>query len=142
MTRVNIIYPRMLTDQHLVAERLELTWVLSSAQRSLASKYGLSTHPNYTLGSGHISFFHDKLGYIRDRFGELTSEMLNRGMSPKMPWPDDSWVPDDMKKPYAPSLADVDVIIGRIRERLLMKPSWYRYWGKPVDLEWIKYRYG
>jgi deoxyribonuclease (pyrimidine dimer) len=142
MTRVNILSPRRLTDQHLIAERLELTWVLSSAKRSLESKHGLATHPTYTLGKGHISFFHDKLGYIRDRFNELTEEMVARGMQPKMSWPDDSWVPQDMKKSYTPTPAAVDIIIGRIKQRLLMKPTWYKYFGNPIDLDWIAYRYG
>ena len=40
MTRVNIVDPYILTDQHLIAERVELTMALSSARRPLHSKNG------------------------------------------------------------------------------------------------------
>lgn len=137
MTRVNIIDPVLLTDQHLVAERLEITWVVKSAKRSLNSKKGLSVNPKFTMGKGHVSFFHNKLGYIRDRFDLITKEMIIRGMNPKMPWPDDSWVPSSMKVPYSPTDEDYSIIKDRIKQRLSLKPSWYRYYGVSIDESWI-----
>lgn len=142
MTRVNLVDPDILTDQHIVAERLELTWVLKSAQRSLNGIRGLYVHPKFVLGTGHVSFFHDKLKYIKDRFYDITYEMKHRGMVTNHPWPDDSWVPYHMWKSYTPSEDDLYIIKQRIFERLMMKPAWYRYYGKPLDPFWIEETYG
>ena len=147
MPRVNLVNPLILADQHLVAERLELTFVLSSARRSLASRNGLSVGEKYVLGKGHILFFHDKVGYLARRFRMLTKEMQRRGMKPSMLWPDDSWAPDSMYKDYRPTAADKKVVMKQLKERLLMKPSWYRYTYEPgktiqINKAWIKEYYG
>ncbi len=137
MTRVNLVDVDMLSDQHLVAERLELTWVLKSARSSLNGKKGLKTHPEYVLGPGHVSFFHDKLGYIKKRFYQITDEMIARGMNPQMPWPDDSDIPKYMMQDYVPTPAALKMIKERILERLYLKSFWYRYHGKRLTREWI-----
>jgi deoxyribonuclease (pyrimidine dimer) len=137
MTRVNLVDVSVLSDQHLIAERLELTWVFKSAIKSLHSKNGLSTYPEFVLGTGHVSFFHDKLQYIKNRFYEITDEMINRGMSPKMPYPDDSEVPKYMMNDYIPTDKALKVIKLRIYERLNMKIPWYKYRGKGITQTWV-----
>lgn len=141
MTRVNLIDPEMLTDQHLIAERVELTMALSSARRSLNSRSGLRIGERYTLGSGHVIFFHNKIGYLKDRFYQLEDEMRNRGMVPKSPWPDDSWVRDDMWGGYIPTVEAIKEVKERIRSRILQKPEWYRYKKQPITKEWIDEKY-
>lgn len=142
MTRINLIDPSILTDQHLTAERVETTMALASARRSLTSKGGLKTSDYYTLGAGHVVFFHCRLGYLKRRFRELSREMRRRGMNPSSPWPDDSWALPEMFRDYQPTAADMKVILPRIRERLLKKPEWYRHCGKPISLDWVKEHYG
>lgn len=142
MTRVNLVDPEMLTDQHLVAERLELTWVVKSAQRSLNSRTGLKTHPKFVLGPGHVSFFHDKLGYIKKRFDAITVEMRSRGMVTNHPFPDTSQLPKQLMGDYKPTPEALVIIKDRIRQRLYLKPSWYRYMGKRIDPAWIEEVYG
>ena len=44
MTRINIIPPRELYDQHLIAEYREMLMVPASLKRTLASKAGLQLH--------------------------------------------------------------------------------------------------
>ena len=44
MTRINIIPPRELYDQHLIAEYREMLMVPASLKRTLASKQGLQLH--------------------------------------------------------------------------------------------------
>lgn len=141
MTRVNLVVPENLTDQHLIAERLELTWVVKSAVRSMNSKKGLSVHPTFTLGQGHVSFFHNKLRYIKNRFDDITQEMKIRGMNPQMEFPSLQGIPDDMMLDYKMTSDDYQIIKARIRQRLLLKPEWYRYFGKPIDLAWIDATY-
>ena len=133
MTRVNILNPKDLTDQHLIAERLELTFVLSSAKRSNESKKGLHVAPKFTLNAGHVSFFHDKLQYIKNRFNELTQEMIDRGMNPQMPYPREyDTLPKGMWKDYVPTHEDETIIKERIVQRIMLKPEWYRYRGESI----------
>ena len=85
MTRVNIVPPNELTDQHLIAEYREITMVPAALHRTLNSKTGLrknkiSTH--YTLNAGHVYFFYDKGKYLHNRYYELIDEMKRRGFSP------------------------------------------------------------
>ena len=62
MTRINIIDPAELHDQHLVAEYREIFMVGSSLQRSLKSaNWDPKNIPvSFTLNKGHVSFFYDK----------------------------------------------------------------------------------
>lgn len=82
MTRINVIEPEHLTDQHLMAEYRELPMVNSSLVRSLRSKKGVdvTTLPKkYTLNKGHVSQFYDKGKWLNDRYLSLIAELNNRG---------------------------------------------------------------
>ena len=60
MTRINIISPSELTDQHLIAEYREIFMVAGSLKRTLISKSGFvesKVPKNFTLNSGHVYFF-------------------------------------------------------------------------------------
>ena len=77
MTRINIVSPHELTDQHLIAEYREIFMVGSALQRSLKSK---SWNPNaipkrYKLNTGHVKFFYDKGEYLSKRYDQLVDEM-------------------------------------------------------------------
>lgn len=87
MTRVNAdIDPRDLSRLHLIAELREITMVASSLDRSIKSKgvrTVLKSIPRaFTLNAGHVSFFYDKLEFLRKRFLRLADEMERRGYSP------------------------------------------------------------
>ena len=67
MTRINIIEPNELTDQHLIAEYREIFMVGGSLRRTLNSKsgYQVSKIPKkFTLNSGHVYFFYNKGNYL------------------------------------------------------------------------------
>lgn len=115
--------------------------MLYSARRSLNSRNGLRVGDKYTLGTGHVIFFHNKFGYIKDRFYELSEEMKLRGMNPQSLWPDDSWIRDDMWGDYEPQAEDFVIIKSRIKERILRKIEWYRYYKKPITMEWVTENY-
>tara|TARA_B100000902_G_C27124089_1_gene820173 strand:- start:494 stop:901 length:408 start_codon:yes stop_codon:yes gene_type:complete len=129
MTRINIIEPSELTDQHLIAEYREIFMVGSSLQRSLKSKnWNPKDIPiKFTLNTGHVKFFYDKGKYLSNRYDELRTEMRARGMTPditrvfkKEQWPDELW------NDWTPNLEDYKVIRERIEERIKSKPNWYR----------------
>ena len=85
MTRINIVHPSELTDQHLIAEYREITMVPGSLKRTLVSKVGYQESKvpeRYTLNSGHVYFFYNKGRYLHRRYDELIKEMKLRGFMP------------------------------------------------------------
>ena len=132
MTRINLVPPKELTDQHLVAEYREIFMVGSSLQRSIASKSWSKTLTNlpekFTLNTGHVKFFYNKGLYLDKRYHQLVHEMKRRGMAPDPSrrfkveqWPVELW------NDWEPSLIDKQIIRERIKERISEKPGWYRW---------------
>ena len=132
MTRINIINPKELTDQHLIAEYREIFMVGSSLQRSLKSKNWEKTLANipkkYTLNKGHVTFFYNKGKYLYKRYELLIEEMKNRGMNPdsERKFKTEQW-PDELFNDWEPEPDDYNVIRARIKEKIEMKPDWYRF---------------
>ena len=129
MTRINIIHPSELTDQHLIAEYRELFMVGSSLQRSLKSP---SWNPNkipknFTLNKGHGTFFYDKGKYLSKRYESIRNEMISRGMKPDETriFKREQW-PDELYNDWLPTLEDEKIIRDRLDERISQKPNWYR----------------
>jgi len=139
MTRINLVPPSELADQHLFAEFREIKMVPKSLARSIRARGVdgvLAMIPaEFTLGKGHVSFFYDKGEYLRARYESLRNELSRRavdfnqlsrfdpdGVMEKHPWND--W--------YHPSQQALQTIRTRIAEKIAMKPQWYRYYGKPL----------
>lgn len=124
MTRINVVEPSRLTDQHLLAELRELPRVFALARPKV-------TRPtSYALGAGHVTFFYPLTRWLSERQRTLIAEGLNRGFNlthrePPAPVPgcDGDWTPD----------ADAIAInLSRLRARLRERPGWYRYRGVVV----------
>lgn len=131
MTRINIIDPSELYDQHLVAEYREIFMVVPSLRRSLNRKtpFKKSEIPNtYTLNRGHVKFFYNKLEYLQKRYQSLITEMKRRGMNPdaKRTFPDISDLPEWTKGDWSPTLEEQKIVRARIEKRIAEKPNWYR----------------
>ena len=131
MTRVNIVPPNELTDQHLIAEYREITMIPAALHRTLNSKTGLrknkiSTH--YTLNAGHVYFFYDKGKYLHNRYYELIDEMKRRGFSPNpnRKFPVAVFRDNGLYKDWIPTIEDYKVIRERIQQKIAMKPNLYR----------------
>ncbi|MBW2992799.1 pyrimidine dimer DNA glycosylase/endonuclease V, partial [Candidatus Woesearchaeota archaeon] len=76
MVRVNIINPKRLADQHLIAEYNEILMLIAHARKHPK----LNDIPSdYCLGKGHIRFFKNKLLYLKKRHELLKKEMRKRG---------------------------------------------------------------
>ena len=126
MTRINVIEPASLADQHLIAEYRELPRVFALA-RPLTLRERV---PAYRLGAGHVKFFYDLTGWLASRQVALIAECQRRGFSvqhtsPPAPVPglDGDWLPP----PEAVALN-----LARLRDKLLLRPGFYRYCGKVV----------
>jgi len=125
MTRINLIPPQELCDQHLLAEFRELTRIPNAVHKGRA-KIDLEKIPNrYTLGTGHVRFFYVRLGFLRSRYELLFDECKKRGFNITKIWPDDLTPSIDVH--YEPSAEDIEVNRRRIIERLPIKPRHTSY---------------
>lgn len=135
MTRINLVKPRELTDQHLVAEYREIVMVPAALRRSLRNKYGFDTTlpTTYVLGTGHVRFFYDKGLYLFQRYQSLVKEMRFRGMNPDPTrrFPLHAF-PSGYRNNYIPDDNALLLIRTRIMSRIAQKPYWYRYFGKTL----------
>lgn len=123
MTRINVIEPKELTREHLVAEYREITRLPGNLKQSLTRKtkaFQLTEIPSqYTLGKGHVKFFYDKMLFLQKRFEQLVTEMLRRGYKPN--FTDSSiFIPENEKyyNDYSPTENAVKINLERIQERL------------------------
>tara|TARA_B100000700_G_scaffold5270_1_gene5830 strand:- start:3391 stop:3792 length:402 start_codon:yes stop_codon:yes gene_type:complete len=132
MTRINLIEPNELTNQHLVAEYREIFMVGSSLQRSLKSPSWEKTKntlpTEFTLNGGHVKFFYNKGKYLNKRYLKLIKEMKRRGMNPdpNRKFKKEQW-PNELYKDWHPTSKDIKIIKKRIEEKINLKPDWYRY---------------
>lgn len=148
MTRINLVPPSELTDQHLFAEFREIKMVPRSLNRSLSAQQVKHSEPakarqavlqripeQYVLGKGHVSFFYDKGAYLQTRYELLKTELLKRGykidasapldpleLTCTAPWNND----------YEPDSASLALVRQRIAERIAVQPKWYRFYGIPL----------
>ena len=84
ITRINVVPVEELHYTHLVAEYRELPRVFTlarNAQRDILG--GRKKLPvEWTLGTGHVTFYFNKIGYCKNRYKQLVQEMQKRGYKP------------------------------------------------------------
>lgn len=78
MTRINLVPVEELSNKFLLAEYKEITRVYRYVRKLQISNRTPNIPKNYTLGTGHVTFFFDKLGYISNRYKELSVELYKR----------------------------------------------------------------
>lgn len=130
MTRINIVPPEELYDQHLVAEYREMLMVPGSLKRTLSSKVGFrqdKVASTFTLNKGHVYFFFDKGLYLDKRYSSLVEEMKARGMNPdpSRRFPKEVF-PSHLYNDWTPSDSELNIARERISLRVSQKPNWYR----------------
>ena len=137
MTRINLVPPEELSDQHLVAEYREIFMVGSSLQRSLRSPNWERTQKTiptkFTLNKGHVKFFYNKGKYLSERYDELIQEIKRLKMRPE-PSPTfkkEQW-PDELFNTWKPNDYDLKVIRKRITTKINLKPDWYKWNGEKI----------
>lgn len=129
-----------LADQHLLAEYREIKMLFKSLVRSSKSKNGIDKKrisPTYTLNKGHAYFFYDKVLFVEKRFDELVREMKRRGFATNAknlydPQFDYSCITEDLRNDYTPNEAEIEINRERIREKIALKPQFYKYMGERI----------
>lgn len=120
MTRINVIPPRKLSRQHLLAEYRELPRVFAlvrKAQGRGITPQTLKAPPCYTLGKGHVLFFYDKLLWLVLRHTLLVDEMLRRGYQARFRHPPREGIDDHWFNDWKPTAIARHINLQRIKER-------------------------
>jgi len=129
MVRVNLVDPKELTDQHLIAEYNEILMLLGYVRKHPGEE-GIPRE--FCLGKGHVKFFKNKLTYLKNRHESLKDEMIRRGFKPTKSVSLDEF-PDSLKMDWCPSEKDRKIIRKRISEKIEKKPGFYRHCGKKLS---------
>lgn len=125
MVRINLINPKKLTDQHLIAEYNEILMLFGHVNKFPK----INNQPKrYTLGKGHITFFKDKLLYLSKRHEMLKKEMKKRGFETNKKISLEKY-PKELKNDFKPKKEDIKLIQKRIIEKINLKPNYYRHYG-------------
>jgi deoxyribonuclease (pyrimidine dimer) len=128
MVRVNIINPKSLTDQHLIAEYKEIIMLIGYVKKHPGTS--LDKIPKeYNLGKGHILFFKNKLRYLKKRFDKIKKEMWKRGFKADRDISISSFS-EKLKRDWHASEEDKKIIKKRLIQRVKLKPEWYSYYRK------------
>ena len=132
MTRVNVINPMCLYDQHLVAEYREISRIPSAIIKLLKTKGSfviLKDVPvEYTFSTGHVKFFYNKLLFIKKRHDALKEEGLRRGMALSSITIDLSEIPSMFLHDYTPTESAIRLNLERIQTKINMKPEFYKHY--------------
>jgi hypothetical protein len=117
MTRINSsIPPAELCDSHLLAEHREITRVPNTIKTGRAIIKDIPK--KFTLGTGHVKFFYNKVGFIQKRYNQLYDECVARGfdVEPKHNSFDD--IPKSLMNDWEATTESNLLIRQRIQERL------------------------
>jgi len=125
MVRVNLIDPKVLADQHLIAEYDEILMLLGYVKRYPDAD---DIPEKYCLGKGHIRFFKDKLLYLKKRHETIKKEMVKRGFRPKKSI-NLNLFSKSLRNDWKPEKKDKEIIKRRLIEKIGKKPDFYRYYG-------------
>ena len=137
MARVNVgIDPKVLSDQHLIAESVELTMITGSLR---VNDYKIKSKipTEFTLGKGHMNFFKDKLIYLHNRLEAVNSEMQDRGFSPGTHINLKEF-PKNLLNNWKPTSTATLIVRERVIERLIKPKSgkkgeeYHRYCSKVI----------
>jgi len=138
MTRINCgVSPEKLTNVHLLAELRELPRIPNMIKNG---RYSLENKPvEFTLGTGHVKFFYDKLEYLRKRYENLYGEGIKRGLNIKYLEGLFSDLPEKLMNDYCETPKDTSLIVERIKERILANTLKYKDLDKVKNLSIRKF---
>lgn len=129
MVRVNLINPKQLSDNHLIAEYNEIL-----KMTGFLRKYPSGSIPTrFCLGKGHICFFRDKLKYLKKRHEQIKKEMRKRRFAARKTL---SLKGFGKQKDWRPSKKDLELIKKRLVKRV--KPGFRYYREKKPKKFFIK----
>jgi hypothetical protein len=133
MTRISVgVRAIELCDAHLIKERIELLRIPNAIKSGKAVVKDIPK--SFTLGVGHVKFFYDKLGYLQERYEELTAECIERDFN--ITDFSDSFLdlPSNLCNSYQERDIDRKIVVERVNERLLGMKN-LKYNREQIDVE-------
>lgn len=133
MTRINLTPVSELADQHLMAEYRELPRVFGAVRDRLAKRHKFDDIPSdFRLGSGHVKFFYDKIGFLFLRQHDIIKECQKRGIKITNTHVDVADIPLRFMNDFVPSETDLALSQARLDEKISQRPTWYKHYGKAI----------
>lgn len=130
MTRINTVNPSDLTNEWLLAEFRELPRIVNELEKH-PTRFKLADIPsNYTLNTGHMKFFRNKLLFLAKRHREIRKELKRRGIAcNKRIKVELFYLSDTIKKQalndWTPHSDDHSVLIERLQARFDLRKKSY-----------------
>jgi len=125
MTRINLIHPSELCDKHLMACYRELIRIPNAVHQGKMQTYYPDAPKVYTLGTGHVKFFINKLQFLHKRHQELYNELLYREFNvTEIVWSEDMidfFKSKKLYNDYTPTEDEINLNISRIIDRMPIK---------------------
>ena len=115
MTRINTVPPQELCDKHLMAEIREITRIPNTVKSGKAKVEGIPE--TFRLGSGHVKFFYNKLGYLERRYKQLYDECMYRGFNVQDNSGSFKGIPISLMNDWTPTPQSVSLIKDRLEEK-------------------------
>lgn len=116
MTRINVgIDPRELPSKLLLAEHRELKRIPNTISSGKAIIRNIPIY--FTLGTGHVTFFYNKVKYLQRRYQALYEECLNRDFLVTNYSSAFDGVPTKLMNDYIPEEKDRELLIERIESK-------------------------
>ena len=150
MTRINTIDPSLLLNEHLVAELIELPRIPNNVMSGKAKVILDKIPADYTLGKGHVTFFYNKLLFLKLRHQCLRKEYFIRN---NKEWMDGNFIEIDLS-PLESNIftqalcsdweVDKNAVIqnvARIKERFELRGKSYHFHKTKVNCDdsWNEY---
>ena len=122
MARVNVgIDPIYISDQHLLAESVEITMITGSLKHN-NNIIKTPVPEQFCLGTGHINFFKNKIVYLKNRLISVNNELIKRNFKPTT-FIDLNEYPLELLNNWKPDINDSMIVRDRISERLINPKS-------------------
>lgn len=116
MTRINVgIDPAELPTKLLLAEHRELKRIPNMVRENRVNLTGIPAR--FTLGTGHVKFFYNKLGYLKDRYHKIYNECLARECNVQYYGDSFEGIPENLMSEYTHTERDRELLIERIHLR-------------------------
>ena len=132
MTRISVgVGAIELCDAHLIKERVELVRIPNAVRTGKAVIKDIPKQ--FTLGTGHVKFFYDKMGYLHQRYTELTNECIARGFNITDFSDSFEGISPSLWKNYNETAQDRTIVVQRVNERLLGMKN-LKYNRMPVEV--------
>lgn len=116
MTRVNVgILPRELSNQLLIAELREIKRIPNCIK---IGRFNLKNVPEkFTLGTGHVSFFYNKIGYLKNRYKSLYEEAISRKLNVQDFSDSFEGISERFMNDYSETEIDRNILLKRFEEK-------------------------